>query len=860
MASRAMKPLPYDAYTAAIICPLEVEMSAARYMLNEEHVQIPGEQHDTNHYILGRLSGHNVVIASLPLGSQGTVSAATVAMHLARTFPNIKLRLLVGIAGGVPSPKNDIRLGDVVVSTPSGSFGGVVEYDLGKQTPTGFVRKGFLSPPPTEWRGAIARMKSDHRVRSNKVNDFVAEMLAKSPRLTEYERPHPQEDILFSSDYEHKAGEPTCASCDLARVVHRETREVPHEPVVFYGLVASGNHVMKHASERDRISMDCDGVLCFEMEAAGLMNGFPCIVIRGISDYSDSHKNDCWQPYAAAAAAGIAKELLGYLVPSNVPHANDDLTTACRRHLFVTDPEKDKQRIESDRGNLLKDCYSWILLDPQFTAWREAEQSQLLWIRGDPGKGKTMLMIGLVHEITVQLQGQPENGILTYFFCQSNLLTLNNAVSILRGLIWMIVDQDQPLMRHVLVEYERFGERLFDGPNAFFALRSIFFNILEDAGLSTIYILVDAIDECDTGLDTFLNLIVQTASALSSKVKWILTSRHRPDIAQILGDNAFQHHIDLESNGRLVSEAVYSFIGYKMDILSQRKSYDSGLKTHVERVLREKAGDTFLWVALVCSELTNAESWEAESIVEDLPSGLHPLYNHMLSLIKNLRKGQSEVCYRILRSMTLTFRPVYLEELQSITSLPPRLANDMHALRNTIELCGSFLTIQRNQVYFIHQSAKDYLTASSGLQIFDADQTDEHCTIVVQSMRTMSHVLKKDVADLQYPGTLISNVPANEILRDVAYAVCFWIHHLLEFMCNSTNSDGRRDLLVSVHAFLQSHLLHWVEAMSLLGKVSDGLRMITLLKSYLKACSLPILNEAQILTVPRSPWTEIYST
>ncbi|KAJ5689904.1 purine and uridine phosphorylase [Penicillium macrosclerotiorum] len=315
----AMTSLPCEAYTVAMICPLEVEMSAARYMLNEEHTNTPCEQLDTNQYILGQLSGHNVVITSLPLGSQGTVSAATVAMRLTRTFPNIKLRLLVGIAGGVPSSKYDIRLGDVVVSTPSGTFGGVVEYDLGKQTPNGFIRKGFLSPPPTEWRDAISRMKSDHRVQSNKVNEFLAEMLARSARLSEYARPNPQDDVLYDSAYEHQPEEPTCLRCDPSKIVPRQIREFHHEPIVFYGLVASGNHVMKHASERDRISTDCDGVLCFEMEAAGLMNDFPCLVIRGISDYCDSHKNDIWQPYAAAAAAGIAKELLSYLTPIHGP-------------------------------------------------------------------------------------------------------------------------------------------------------------------------------------------------------------------------------------------------------------------------------------------------------------------------------------------------------------------------------------------------------------------------------------------------------------------------------------------------------------------------------------------------------------
>lgn len=118
---------------------------------DEEHAQLPPAVGDSNLYILGQLSGHNVAIASLPAGYQGTHSAATVASHMARTFPSATLRILMGIGGGVPGGQADVRLGDVVISTPSGTQGGVVEYDLGKQTATGFQRKGFLCPPPMEW-------------------------------------------------------------------------------------------------------------------------------------------------------------------------------------------------------------------------------------------------------------------------------------------------------------------------------------------------------------------------------------------------------------------------------------------------------------------------------------------------------------------------------------------------------------------------------------------------------------------------------------------------------------------------------------------------------------------------------------
>ncbi|GFF80566.1 hypothetical protein IFM53868_02889 [Aspergillus udagawae] len=311
------KRLSHDAYTVALLTPLEVELSAMRYMLDEEHQPLPSARGDPNNYVLGRLCQHNVVIASLPAGYQGTISAAVVARDLARTFPSVTLRLLVGIGGGVPSDTTDIRLGDVVVSVPSGTQGGVVQYDLGKQTTTGFQRKGFLCPPPNEWLAILPQMQSDHRVRSNMVSSHIGDMLRRFPALSEYKRPSPEMDILFKSDYDHCVDQPTCQACDRQMAVSRQKRSAPDRPFIHYGIIASGDRVMKNAKERDMISKSSEGAICFEMEAAGLMNDFRCIVIRGISDYADSHKNDIWHPYAAAAAAALAKELLSYLEVSS---------------------------------------------------------------------------------------------------------------------------------------------------------------------------------------------------------------------------------------------------------------------------------------------------------------------------------------------------------------------------------------------------------------------------------------------------------------------------------------------------------------------------------------------------------------
>lgn len=291
-------------------------MSAVRYLLDREHPRLRTQPGDTNMYVLGELAGHNTVLACLP-GSQGKSAAAIVATNLARTFLSIEWRLLVGIGGGVPSRKHDIRLGDVVVSMPEGHYGGVVQYDLGKDTEDDFRIKGFLVPPPSRLRGAVETMKSDHLVAENKVDEFLSHMLQRSPRLSIYARPLPGQDVLFEPEYTHPSDQPTCVQCDLAKAVTRKAR-ASGCPEIHYGLIASGDRVVKAAHKRDTAANSVGDILCFEMEAAGIATEYSCIVLRGISDYGDTHKNDDWHYYAAAAAAASAKELLSYLDPDEL--------------------------------------------------------------------------------------------------------------------------------------------------------------------------------------------------------------------------------------------------------------------------------------------------------------------------------------------------------------------------------------------------------------------------------------------------------------------------------------------------------------------------------------------------------------
>lgn len=285
------------------ICALSAELLVARAMFDDIHPNLPQPPNDENVYQLGEIEGHNVVIGCFAYGVYGRTSAATVALQMIYAFPGIRCVLLVGIGSGVPSENVDMRLGDVVVGMPDATKSVIEQYDIER----GEINTGSLNKPPEILLLAVARLKAQHNAKGSSIPKHLSK-LAKHYPYNSFGFPGQQFDRLFKTEHSYYAAREKSDYLVDNRLMLRLRRD-DSKPVVHYGKIASTNKIINDANARDRLTRNSD-ILCFEMEAIGLQDGFPCLAIRGICDYADSHKNSIWRHYAAATAAAFAKELL----------------------------------------------------------------------------------------------------------------------------------------------------------------------------------------------------------------------------------------------------------------------------------------------------------------------------------------------------------------------------------------------------------------------------------------------------------------------------------------------------------------------------------------------------------------------
>jgi hypothetical protein len=251
--------------------------------------------------------------------------------------------------------------------------------------------------------------------------------------------------------------------------------------------------------------------------------------------------------------------------------------------------------------------------------------------------------------------------------------------------------------------------------------------------------------------------------------------------------------------------------------------------------LSSNADGTFLWVALVCQELAVISGWEVEEMLLAVPPGLDALYMRMMKQISTSRTAKR--CKNILAVVSIIYRPITLDELPSFIDMPPRSSGNYKALAEIIGNCGSFLTLRDHTIYFVHQSAKDFLINKTLNIVFPSGMADIHYTMFSRSLQVLRTVLRHNVYSLIAPGISIEQVkqPDPDPLAAVQYSCLYWVDHLLD--CQN-REDTIKDLKDSgsVYDFLRQYFLYWLEALSLLKSVLEGIVIIRKLEDLQVCC------------------------
>ncbi|THW43297.1 hypothetical protein D6D21_05428 [Aureobasidium pullulans] len=649
-------------------------------MLDEEHPKLPQSANDHNVYTLGSVQGHNVVVAGLP--TTGNCSAATVVAQMRNTFPRLRFGLLVGIGGGVPT-KTDagpIRLGHIVVSKPVGQHSGGVQYDHGKAEAGEFVRTGFLAPPPTVLLNAASALQVHRRrvledpliVHLNRIN-------VSKRGLRAYKRPSSDQDQLYEPDYIHLDKEKSCkkCGCEASKRVNREVEDSDDESaceedddwlVVHRGTIASGETVMRDGLQRDALALK-DKILCFEMEAAGALNDFPCLVVRGISDYSDSHKNDRWHGYAAAVAATYARELFSHMPVEQVKQCK--IAEAVIRKMVETSRQAAEHTIDSRVRNWLRPadasinyvtasglCHpgtgAWFLKSPVYKKFLQAPHGRL-WLRGIPGSGKTVLASTIIKELRCADE-EPESAIVYFFFAFSDD-SKQRLEHLLRSLIFQLSGLHKSGRAYLTSHLKKYNDGGEQPPTE--SLVNLFDQMICD--FRSVTIVLDALDESN-GTQSILKWITSR-----NRCKFLLTGRPERDIEEAL-TQWLPSNCAVTLENEPVDDDIKAYVHHKLETEKNLSRWKS-LHNLISDTLVEKAGGMFRWVYCQLEELSGCLDKPAVRLMlRTLPLDLNHTYDRIL---QNIPRSRVPNAIKLLQFLAFSKRPLSLRELVDAIATDP---------------------------------------------------------------------------------------------------------------------------------------------------------------------------------------------
>ncbi|KLJ13510.1 hypothetical protein EMPG_11549 [Blastomyces silverae] len=757
-----------DDYTVGWICAIHPEYIAARAFLDERH---ENPEHLSDIYALGKIGKHNVAISVLPMGEYGTASAARVAEGMQHIFPNIRIGLMVGIGGGVPSQKHDIRLGDIVVSIPGNGEGGVIQYDFGKtiQGQT-FQQTSHLNQPPTTLREAVAGARARYTEDGHQLEDMINDIFKKKPRLRkDYTRPDPASDRLYLNHIVHPPeGESNCAvSCgdEPPNLILRPKRtEDEDNPQIHYGLIASGNQLMKDALVRDKLATEKD-VLCFEMEAAGLVNHFPCLVIRGICDYSDSHKNKEWQGYAAMVAAAYTKDLL-YHIPPQMVEAEERIkvifSIECQAILDWLAPNTYATQQTDFIGRRQEGTGEWLLNADEFKNWI-SQNKQTLFCPGIPGAGKTIVTSIVVDYVDRKFRTSGSG--IAYLYCNFRLQNEQRPTDLLMSLLRQFARPDVPeTVRSLYRDY-----RARETRPTFNEILGVLHSVV--AGYPRAFIIIDALDECQVSggvRSQFMSAIFSLQS--KTQVNIFATSRPIPDIErefQRIDAVSLEIRASDEDMGRYIDGHIWrlpSFVQQCPDRIDQAKA-----------AIIKAAKGMFLLAILHLDFLESKTNlMRMEQALPKLPEGLDESYEEAMERIQNQKRDFSDLAIQTLSWITFAKRPLTGFELQhALAVMENTSALDEHNITDIeliISVCAGLVTIDKESgiIRLVHYTTQEYLerTQMNSLPNAHTDITKTCVTYLSFEVFETGYSLSKDA--------LIKRFKSNILFQ---YAAQNWGYH-----------------------------------------------------------------------------------
>ncbi|OOQ86960.1 hypothetical protein PEBR_19341 [Penicillium brasilianum] len=770
----------HEDYTVGWICALPIEMAAAKAMLDNVHEELPHDRNDPNTYILGNIVMHNIIIACLPSSHYGTNTAATVASDMRRSFPSIRVGLIVGIGGGIPG-KADIRLGDVVVGDK-----GVVQFDIGKEVgESQLKRTGTLNKPPHALLTAVTKLRADHVSKPSQIPSILSKMHEKCPQMTEYTHRGSLQDRLFDDTYDHVRPTEGCEHCDTSRLVNRPARRNAN-PEIHYGAIASGNQVMKHGRTRDQLAQEL-GVICFEMEAAGVMDSFPCLVIRGICDYSDSHKNKQWQEYAAATAAAYAKELLSVIPTNGVKKMSKVLSADPDRQKHLLKSLKFEQ-IDARRSGIKPshgETCQWLLKHSDYLDWldpeKAAEHHGFLWIKGKPGAGKSTIM----NFAYTQAMKAKAGTVISFFFNARGDVLERSTAGMYRSLLFQLLNAlprltevfNGPEHKNIVDElHETIMNQSANPEWQVEVLQGLLRSAIAMIDQQPLMVFVDALDECDMEqveeMVEFFEDSGKSAVLRGSRLKICFSSRHYP-------------HIDIQYGRKLSLELQE---GHERDIATyiQSKLRVGKSKTaeEIKTKMRNKAGGIFMWVVLVTgilnSEYKGGRIFDVRKRLDAIPTKLSDLFKEILWRDqKNLQDLQ--LC---IEWILFAKRPLKLEEyyFAAVSGLNPDELCEWDPEDITTEDMSRFVLSSSKglaettkskspTVQFIHESVREFFL-KDGLQELWPDLTADFQSFShLQLQQCCQAYLKLDISAYVPFGTPLpkaSSDPAKNLRSSVS--------------------------------------------------------------------------------------------